>query len=147
MSLEALKSRRLKSVQWAGETFHFVKMSAQDGATLQQLYSTMQVNELGQPTSEVDLSRFYAYVLSKCLVSDSGEKIADSDEMRESFRTAFAFEDVVGLGEIAAEWSGIAGDQSKKNLASTSVSSTASVSLPENLTPTPYLTASLPSKC
>lgn len=118
MNLESLKARNaanITSVTVGDLSLHLRKLTAADGMAVGKAFQAAGHTDPNgpEPTSE-QFAVAYAILLSKTICDEAGTLTLDSDEGRTELQK-LDFQTAQQLGEHAQKWSGLLGDESKKN--------------------------------
>ena len=118
MNLESLKKRNaanVKPVQVADLSLHLRKLTAADGMAVGKAFQAAgHTDPNGPEPSTEQFTVAYALLLSKTICDETGTLTLDSDEGRAEL-AKLDFQTAQQLGKEAQEWSGLIGDDSKKN--------------------------------
>ncbi len=118
MDLESLKKRNaanITGVQLGDVAVSLRKLSVTDGFAVGKTLLTLgHDNPEGAEPTQDQFFEFHVLLLSKTICDKDGLLTLDSDDGRAELRN-LSYWDAKALGEKAQEWSGLLGDDSKKN--------------------------------
>jgi hypothetical protein len=118
MDLESLKKRNaanVKPVQVADLSLHLRKLTAADGMAVGKAFQAAgHTDPNGPEPSAEQFVIAFALLLSKTVCDEAGTLTLDSDEGRAEI-AKLDFRTLQELATAAQQWSGLIGDDSKKN--------------------------------